>query len=325
MLLARATPAWPKSAAIIGAGTMGLGVAECFAAAGIAVRLRDATPELTRRAYDALQRRTRAHVDAGIASPELLARVAATEATAEIADAVRDVDFIFEAVPERLDTKEETLRALSAVAAPEATIASNTSSLPIDTLAVFVHRPERFLGTHWFNPPEWTPGIEVIPHAGSSAECVARVTTFLAAIGKEPVVVKSGPGFVANRIQIALFLEAARCVAEGLASLEEVDAIVRSTFGFRLPFYGPFRIADMAGLDTYMRVIETLEERLGDRFFVPDTLREQVAAGRVGTKGGAGFFDYTQAERDRLLIERDRRYAALGALFTDQAASKTET
>jgi 3-hydroxybutyryl-CoA dehydrogenase len=120
---------------------------------------------------------------------------------------------------------------------------------------------------------------------------------------------------VANRIQNALFLEALRCVEEGLASPQEVDGVVRSCFGFRLPFFGPFQIADMAGLDVYVSVLETLEEGLGERFETPGALRELVERGRTGTKSGAGFLEYSDEERERLLIERDRRYAALNELL----------
>jgi 3-hydroxybutyryl-CoA dehydrogenase len=178
-----------------------------------------------------------------------------------------------------------------------------------------VERPGRFVGTHWFNPPEWTPGVEVIPAAATDPEVVERVMVFLRALGKRPAAVGDGPGFVANRIQNALFLEALRCVEEGLASPQEVDEVVRSCFGFRLPFFGPFQIADMAGLDVYVSVLETLREGLGERFETPDALRELVEQGRTGTKSGAGFLEYSDEERERLLLERDRRYAALGELL----------
>jgi 3-hydroxybutyryl-CoA dehydrogenase len=137
----------------------------------------------------------------------------------------------------------------------------------------------------------------------------------LRAIGKRPAVVGSGPGFVANRIHMALFLEALRCVEEGLASPQEVDEVVRSCFGFRLPFFGPFQIADMAGLDVYVSVLKTLKEGLGERFEVPASLHELVEHGRSGAKSGAGFLTYSDEERDRLLLERDRRYAALNELL----------
>ena len=308
---------WPRAVAVIGAGTMGLGVAEYFAAAGVAVRLVDATPELTQGAIERLEERARGHAAAGLLSAEAAARAEEVEAAGSLAEAVRGADIVFEAVPEDLRLKEEILGSCSEAASAEAVIVSNTSSLPMDDLARFVGRPERFLGMHWFNPPEWTPGVEVIPAATTDAEVVERVVRFLGGIGKRPAVVGSGPGFVANRIQMALFLEAVRCVEEGLASAQEVDEVVRSCFGFRLPFFGPFQIADMAGLDVYASVLRTLEEGLGDRFETPGALRELVEAGRTGTKSGAGFLEYTDEERERLLLERDRRYAALVELLEE--------
>src|SRR5215208_64849 len=267
---------------------MGLGVAECFAAAGIRVLLTDATPELTREAKQQLARRARGHAEAGLLSQEVVGRAEAVETADNVSGAVEDADLV-----------------------------SNTSSLPIKDLAEFVERPSRFCGMHWFNPPEWTPGVEVIPAAATSPEVVGRLVEFLRSIGKRPAVVGDGPGFVANRLQNALFLEAVRCVEEGLASPQEVDEVVRSCFGFRLPFFGPFQISDMAGLDVYENVLDVLKEGLGERFTAPDSLRKLVEEGRMGTKSGAGFLQYTDEERERLLLERDRRYAALGELLED--------
>ena len=302
---------WPQSAAIIGTGTMGLGVAECFAAAGLGVRLADATPELAAEARERLVQRARDHAEAGLIPVEAADRAEAAEAAEGLAEAVGGADLVFEAVSEDLGVKQEILASCSGAASADAVIVSNTSSLPMDDLAGSVKRPERFLGTHWFNPPEWTPGVEVIPARTTDPGVVEKVMGFLTDIGKRPIVVRSGPGFVANRIQNALFLEAVRCVEEGLASPQEVDEVVRSCFGFRLPFFGPFQIADMAGLDVYASVLGTLKEGLGERFETPEMLRELVEAGRTGTKGGAGFLEYTDEEREKLLLARDRRYAAL--------------
>jgi 3-hydroxybutyryl-CoA dehydrogenase len=315
MLASGTHEGWPRTVAVVGAGTMGLGVAECFAAAGINVRLTDATPDLTRQAKERLVERARGHAAAGLLAEEAAERVESVETADSAAEAASGVDLVFEAVPEDMDLKRETLGACSGAAPPGAVIVSNTSSLPINTLAGFVGSPERFCGMHWFNPPEWTPGVEVIPSAATDAETVERVVGFLRGVGKRPAVVGDGPGFVANRIQNALFLEAVRCVEEGLASPQEVDEVVRSCFGFRLPFFGPFQIADMAGLDVYESVLGVLEEGLGERFEAPETLRKLVEDGRTGTKSGAGFLDYTEEERDRLLTERDRRYAALNELL----------
>ena len=306
---------WPREVAVIGAGTMGLGVAECFAAAGIEVSLTDATPELSREAKEQLAARARGHAEEGLISAGAADRAAAVEAAETLPEAVHDTDLVFEAVPEDLGLKREILSSCSDAAPAEAVIVSNTSSFPMDELAKSVEPRERFLGTHWFNPPEWTPGVEVIPAADTEPGVLERVVGLLRGIGKRPAVVGDGPGFVANRIQNALFLEALRCVEEGLASPQEVDEVVRSCFGFRLPFFGPFQIADMAGLDVYVSVLETLENGLGERFEVPKALRELAEQGRAGTKSGAGFLEYSDEERDRLLLERDRRYAALNELL----------
>jgi 3-hydroxybutyryl-CoA dehydrogenase len=310
-----AAPRWPRGAAVIGAGTMGLGVAEYLAAAGVRVCISEATPELARQALERLARRAQGHVEAGLLTPEAIDRVAEVEAADNVTAAVRDVDLVFEAVPEKLELKHEILASCSGAASSEAIIVSNTSSLSMDELATSVGQPGRFLGMHWFNPPEWTPGVEVIPAADTAPEVVERVVAFLRGIGKRPAVVGDGPGFVANRIQNALFLEALRCVEEGLASPQEVDEVVRSSFGFRLPFFGPFQIADMAGLDVYASIFEILERGLGERFKAPAALLELVEQGRTGTKSGAGFLEYSVEERERLLLERDRRYAALKELL----------
>src|ERR671910_2599628 len=292
---------------------MGLGVAECFAVAGIRVLLTDATPELTKEAKSRLVQRARGHADAGLLAADTVGRVEAVETADEVAGAVGDVGLVFEAVPEDIGLKEEILNSCSAAAPQDAAIVSNTSSLPINDLSGFVGRPGRFCGMHWFNPPEWTPGVEIIPAAATAPEVVERLVEFLRGIGKRPAVIGDGPGFVANRIQNALFLEAVRCVEEGLASPQVVDEVVRSCFGFRLPFFGPFQISDMAGLDVYENVLDVLREGLGERFEAPESLRDLVEEGRTGTKSGAGFLHYTDEER--LLLERDRRYAALNELL----------
>jgi 3-hydroxybutyryl-CoA dehydrogenase len=166
------------------------------------------------------------------------------------------------------------------------------------------------MGMHWFNPPEWTPGVEVVPTGDTDRGAVERVLEFLRALGKRPAVVRPSTGFVANRLQMALFCEASRCVEEGLASPAEIDEVVRSCFGFRLPFFGPFQIADMAGLDVYKAVMEEHIRGLGERYYVPERLRELVADGRTGTSSGAGYYAYD----GDVARERDARYAALDEL-----------
>jgi len=296
---------------------MGLGVAECFALAGLDVTLVDDTPDASEQALSRLQARVRGHVDAGLLPATAIEAARKVRAASEIAEAVAKADIVFEAVPERIELKRAVLAECDARAPADAIIATNTSSLPIDDLAATVAKKDRFLGMHWFNPPEWTPAVELIPSAHTDRKIVERAREFLLAIGKKPVTVASGPGFVANRIQFALFREALACVEEGLATAQEVDELVRSSFGFRLPFYGPFQVADMAGLDVYVNILDVLAEGLGADWEAAGTLRDIVAEGRIGAKALAGFYDYSEAERADLLIERDRRYAALLRLLAD--------
>ena len=314
----------PRSVAVIGAGTMGLGIAEYFALAGIKVILLDANPNMSRLALDKLALRVKSHVEAGLLDAAAWESVADVRIAEDIAGAVADVDLVVEAVPERIEIKRDVLAACDAHAPAHTIIASNTSSFPIDELAAFVASKARFLGMHWFNPPEWTPGVEVIPSAHTDPAIIERTRAFLLAIGKRPATVNSGPGFVANRIQFALFREAVACVAEGLATPQEVDEVVRSSFGFRLPFYGPFQIADMAGLDVYASIYDVLAQCLGAGWQAPDMLREIVAEGRLGSKTLTGFYDYDEKQRDEMLLQRDRRYAALNELLNQMRSQISE-
>ncbi len=171
-----------------------------------------------------------------------------------------------EAVFERPDVKATAYEEVEAAASGETVIATNTSSIPITELALTLRSPGRFLGVHWFVPPLLVPCVEVIPTRSTDPGVVENVVSALTALGKIAVVVGDGPGFVANRIQFAMFREAARIVEDGVATPEQVDEIVRSSFGFRLPFFGPFTIADMAGLDVYAddgEVAGLEQQRLG--------------------------------------------------------------
>ena len=225
---------------------------------------------------------------------------------------------MIEAVPEEQALKEDVLGRCSAAAPASAIIASNTSSLPIGGLAPAVSEPARFLGVHWFNPPEWTPGIEVIAATGTSRETVERVVAFLRAIGKRPAEVADRAGFVSNRLQMALLREAIAIVDEGLATRESLDEVVRSTFGFRLPFFGPFLIADMAGLDTYAERVRDARARGRPR--VRGARRgARARRGRAGSARRPARASATtrRPSASALLLERDRRYAALSKLLAE--------
>jgi 3-hydroxybutyryl-CoA dehydrogenase len=306
-----------ERAAVLGGGTMGLGICQVLALAGVDTRLASSSPARTERALESLVRRTEIQVDAGLRPARAVEDVGRVRAADNVTEAVEGADIAFESVPERLDLKLAVLDEASRAMPDGAVLGTNTSSLPIRTLATSVTGGERFMGIHWFNPPEWIPGVEVVPSAEADPETVQGLVDLLRGLGKLPVLVSDTPGFVANRLQYALFTEALRCVEEGVATPEQIDDAVRGSFGFRLPFFGPFRIADMAGLDVYAAVYEVLERELGPRFAPPSLLGEIVERGRLGTKTGAGFHDYDRDEANKLVAGRDRLYAALGELLRE--------
>lgn len=302
--------------AVVGSGYMGGGIAQVLALSGADVAIADVSAEVANANRDRLLTESRAFVADGLFAPgatELLeARLAASPS---IEEAVAGAEFIEEAVPERIELKQDALRRISSAASADAIIGSNTSTISIAELATAVEHPERFLGVHFSNPAPFIPGVELIPHATTSPEVAAAVGRIVVAAGKEFATVKDVTGFVLNRLQYALFHESTQLVEEGVASAAEIDTIVRTTFGFRLPFFGPFAIADMAGLDVYAGAYAALERSLGPRFAVPESVRDHVDAGRFGTKAGGGYVDIAPEDLPRILADRDASYVALTRLL----------
>jgi 3-hydroxybutyryl-CoA dehydrogenase len=303
---------------------MGHGFAQVFATNGREVRLTDRTIELAERGKQMIASNLEVVVDEGfLPAGEVEAVLARIRPVGDLRQAVEAAEFVLEAVSENLAVKTEIWRFLDEHAPGDAVLASNTSSFDINELAALVgRRPERVIGTHWYNPPQIVPCVEVIPADATSAETLAATVALLSEIGKEPAVTKSVPGFVGNRIQLVMAAEAYRCVEQGIASAADVDRIVRSSFGFRLGAYGPLQIADLAGLDTYLGVYDYLSERCGDPWYeAPDLLRSLVDQGRIGVKALAGVWDYTEEEAKRLRDERDRiLYARLRTYLADRSA-----
>ena len=295
--------------AIVGLGTMGCGIAEAALMRGLDVRVIDSDQPSTREGLTRLRARVTAHVRNGLVPAEIFDPLDRVEPCADYSQLCAGIDIVVEAVPEEREIKFAVLAGLSA-ATPDAVIASNTSALPIEELASAVTQSGRFIGIHFFNPAEWIPGVEIIPGRETSAVTASFTVAFAEMLGKQPVVVRSSPGFLANRLQLALFAECLRCLNEGLASAEQLDIIVRSTFGFRLGAYGPFAIADMAGLDVYASILRTLIDAYGDRFDV-EGLDAFLDGSRLGLKTGSGFYKYSVIETPALLARRDNSYARL--------------
>lgn len=307
-----------RRVAIVGSGYMGGGIAQVVALGGATVILSDVSEEIAAANYERLIAESRDFVAAGLmpeGSTETL--LANLSPAASIEEAVADADFIEEAVPEILEIKHATLARLSAAARPDAVIGSNTSTISITKLAEAVVGPERFLGVHFSNPAPFIPGVELIPHPATLDSAVDTAAAVVASTGKQSARIKDATGFVLNRLQYALFSEASQLVDEGVATVSDIDTIVRTTFGFRLPFFGPFAIADMAGLDVYEFCYRSLQTTFPERFATPKMLAELVAEGKFGTKTGSGYLDVPADRTPALVAYRNNAYVRMQQLLDE--------
>lgn len=304
--------------AVVGSGYMGGGIAQVLALAGHTVQIADISAEVAASNLDRLLAEAGRFVADGLFPDDAVERIRENVTAAEtIEDAVKDADVIEEAVPEKIEIKHATLARISAAARPDAIIGSNTSTILIGRLAEAVERPERFLGVHFSNPAPFIPGVELISHDGTSEGALPVIEEIVRSTGKLTARVGDAVGFVLNRLQYALFHEASQLVEEGIATPSDVDTIVRTTFGFRLPFFGPFAIADMAGLDVYASCYESLQTRWPERFATPGSLKELVDAGSFGTKSGAGYLDVPAERTPELIAYRNKAYVAMQKLIEE--------
>jgi len=269
---------------VVGAGQMGGGIAQVLAASGRRVSLHDAVPGAFERALETMSRSLEKLEEKGGPAPaEVLARI----------DRVDDLvasDLMIEAVVEDAEVKRELFRRADAVLPPEAILASNTSSIPITTLAAATGRPEKVIGMHFFNPVPVLKLVEVIRAVQTSDETGAAIVKLARDLGKVPAEARDFPGFVSNRILMPFLNEAAYALMEGVAEAEAIDTIAK--LGFAHPL-GPLALADLIGLDTCVAIMEVLHEGLGDPKYAPcPLLRQYVAAGRLGRKTGRGFYEY---------------------------------
>jgi 3-hydroxybutyryl-CoA dehydrogenase len=306
-----------EKVAVVGAGYMGGGIAQVLAVAGFDVTIADADAETTQRHLERLRREAREFEEQGLfdeGSADLVQ--AHLHAAGSLAEAVADADFVEEAVLEVPEVKGPVLREIEAAARPDAVIGSNTSTLPIGELAANLARSGRFLGVHFSNPAPFIPGVELIAHAATDEAAIATSEALVARTGKLTARVADQAGFVLNRLQYVLLKEAANLVEEGVATAEDVDIIVRTTFGYRLPFFGPFAIADMAGLDVYAAGFRTLAQHYGERLEAPAVLTDLVDSGHYGVKKDGGFV-VQAGDQAPLVAYRNRAYARLGQLLRE--------
>ncbi len=279
-----------RTVAVLGAGTMGNGIAHVFARCGYSVILRDVEQPFLDRALETiaknLDREARKGKIAEAEKPAILARILAVTKI----EAISPADFVIEAVPEQLELKRKVLGEADRVLRAEAILATNTSSISVTALAAATRRPDRFIGMHFMNPVPVMPLVEVIRALQTSNVTFETTVKLCEKLEKKPVAVADSPGFVSNRVLIPLINEAAFCVMENVATPEAVDAVMK--LGMHHPM-GPLELADFIGLDVCLDVMEVLFAGFGDPKFRPcPLLKKMVSAGWLGKKSGRGFYVY---------------------------------
>ncbi len=280
-----------RRAAVLGAGTMGAGIAQVAAAAGLRTVVYDIEDRFVVRGLE----RARASLDEGVKKGKVEpaardATLANLSGSTDLEAAVRDVDVVIEAIPEDLELKRRTFARLDAAAPEDALLATNTSSLSVAAIAAAAaRRPARVLGMHFFNPPPLMKLVEIVRCDATAPEAVEAARALAVRLGKEPIVVRDAPGFASSRLGIALGLEAIRMVEAGVASAEDIDKAME--LGYRHPM-GPLKLTVLVGLDVRLAIAEYLERELGERFKPPELMRKMVAEGKLGKKSGEGFYRY---------------------------------
>ena len=280
-----------ETVAVLGAGTMGHGIAQVCAMQGLTVRLQD----INEAGLEHATQRVRGNLEKGVARGKLDAAtvtptMARLSTTTSLEAAIDGAQLIIEAVPERMEIKRQLFTTLGEKAAPGAVLATNTSSFSIGALGEVSGRPEAVIGLHFFNPVHIMKLLEIIVAEKTDAAAVSLAKGFAERLGKSPIQVKDVPGFATSRLGIALAMEAIRMLEQGVASAKDIDAAME--LGYRHPM-GPLKLTDLVGLDVRLDITRYLYEALGSESFKPPALLEElVAQGRLGKKVGRGFYDY---------------------------------
>jgi 3-hydroxybutyryl-CoA dehydrogenase len=280
-----------RTIAVIGAGTMGHGIAQVAAQLGAHVRLYDALDGAARSGVERIGKNLAKGVELGkLTAADRDATLARISTRDDLAATCKDVDCVIEAIPERIELKRETFSVIDSAAPPHALFATNTSSLPIARIAEAVRDGSRLVGMHFFNPVHVMKLVEVVRHDRASDAAVALAVALVEKMGKTPITVKDSPGFASSRLGLVLGLEAIRMVEQGVASAADIDTAMKLGYGHPM---GPLELTDLVGLDVRLGIAEYLADAIGPSFDPPQLLRRKVEAGQLGKKTGSGFYRWS--------------------------------
>jgi len=284
-----------RAIAVIGAGVMGSGIAQTFAQAGYEVRLQARRQETLRGALERIRKNQRIMVEAGLLDREVSRQAKERiRTTTDLAEAVAGCQFVSESVPEEMGVKTETFKALDRLAPPGAILTTNTSGLSVTAIAAATSRPEAVAGFHWLNPPHLMPPVEVIRGARTTDATMDLVCALAGRIGRLPIrVEKDAPGFLWNRLQLALVREALHVLEEGIAGPEAIDRAITHGLGLRWAAVGPLRTMDLGGLAVFLAIAGYLYRDLSAAKAPQQLLADKVARGETGLRAGRGFYAYS--------------------------------
>jgi len=299
-----------KKVAVVGAGLMGHGIAQSFAQEGFPVTVTDVSESALAAVKDRIHANLTILAEGKLISNSDVAPALDRVSVAEdMSSALRDADFVTEAVFENLEIKQKTFQEMEKFCAPDTILASNTSSIPMTDISSLMARPERAIITHWFNPPHLVPLIEIVPGKRTAEETATTANDLLKKIRKVPVIIrKEIPGFLINRIQAAMNREVYSLVEMGAASAEDIDLAIKASMGFRLASLGPLLVRDLAGLDVTYKVEGDLLKEIYSSTEIPGIFKDKIAQGELGAKTGKGFFKYTPESLAAIIQERDRQF-----------------
>lgn len=296
-----------ETAAVIGTGMMGPGIAMSLALGGVRAAILSRSAESAAAGLAKARQQLKLLEENGLVAPERAAAAAQRiSATADFDSAVSSADLVIESAPENMAFKQDLFRRLDSIAKPAAALASNTSGLSITAIASACTRPERVITTHFWNPPHLMPLVEIVCGEKTDRTLAEALRQLLAACGKKPVVVKRDtPGQLGNRLQMALVREAAHIIEAGIADAEDVDEVVRNSFGLRFPVYGLLEHMDMVGLDMSGAICDYVSTDLYNEPRAPQIVRDKMAAGDLGVKTGRGFHDWSKRDANAVKAKRD--------------------